>query len=84
FPNNNLFNKLHQKLNITGLNIEDFEFRIHDIFIKRKKAINQQFNEETNKKINTIDFKKESKKLVIDYDSSADVIKHIYIKQKIK
>ncbi|RIN97601.1 hypothetical protein BUZ91_13615, partial [Mammaliicoccus sciuri] len=73
FPNNKLFNKLQQKLNITGLNIEEFEFRIHDIFIKRNKAINQQFNEETNKNINTINFKKESKKLVIDYDSSADV-----------
>lgn len=82
FPNNKLFNKLQQKLNITGLNIEEFEFRIHDIFIKRNKAINQQFNEETNKKINTINLKKESKKLVIDYDSSADVIKHIYIKRK--
>ncbi|PTJ54846.1 hypothetical protein BU006_13750, partial [Mammaliicoccus sciuri] len=38
FPNNKLFNKLQQKLNITGLNIEEFEFRIHDIFIKRNKA----------------------------------------------
>ncbi|MCD8809487.1 AraC family transcriptional regulator [Mammaliicoccus sciuri] len=84
FPNNKLFNKLHQKLNITGLNIEDIEYRIHDICIKRNKPINQQFNEETGNKINTINFDKESRKLVIDYDSSADVIKHIYIKQKIK
>ncbi len=84
FPNNKLFNKLHQKLNITGLNIEDIEYRIHDIRIKRNKPINQQFNEETGNKINTINFDKESRKLVIDYDSSADVIKHIYIKQKIK
>lgn len=84
FPNNKLFNKLHQKLNITGLNIDDIEYRIHDICIKRNKPINQQFNEETGNKINTINFEKESGKLVIDYDSSADVIKHIYIKQKIK
>lgn len=84
FPNNKLFNKLHQKLNITGLNIEDIEYRIHDICIKRNKPINQQFNEETGNKINTINFDKESRKLVIDYYSSADVIKHIYIKQKIK
>lgn len=84
FPNNKLFNKLHQKLNITGLNIEDIEYRIHDICIKRNKPINQQFNEETGNKKNTINFDKESRKLVIDYDSSADVIKHIYIKQKIK
>lgn len=84
FRNNKLFNKLHQKLNITGLNIEDIEYRIHDICIKRNKPINQQFNEETGNKINTINFDKESRKLVIDYDSSADVIKHIYIKQKIK
>ncbi|MCY1027137.1 helix-turn-helix domain-containing protein [Mammaliicoccus sciuri] len=84
FPNNKLFNKLHQKLNITRLNIEDIEYRIHDICIKRNKPINQQFNEETGNKINTINFDKESRKLVIDYDSSADVIKHIYIKQKIK
>lgn len=84
FPNNKLFNKLHQKLNITGLNIEDIEYRIHDICIKRNKTINQQFNEETGNKINTINFDKESRKLVIDYYSSADVIKHIYIKQKIK
>lgn len=88
FPNNKLFNKLHQKLNITGLNIEDIEYRIHDICIKHNKPINQQinqqFNEETGNKINTINFDKESRKLVIDYDSSADVIKHIYIKQKIK
>ena len=84
FPNNKLFNKLHQKLNITGLNIEDIEYRIHDICIKRNKPINQQFNEETGNKINTMNFDKESRKLVIDYDSSADVIKHIYIKQKIK
>ncbi|UXU84368.1 AraC family transcriptional regulator [Mammaliicoccus sciuri] len=84
FPNNKLFNKLHQKLNITGLNIEDIEYRIHDICIKRNKPINQQFNEETGNKINTINFDEESRKLVIDYDSSADVIKHIYIKQKIK
>ncbi|MEB6196458.1 helix-turn-helix domain-containing protein [Mammaliicoccus sciuri] len=88
FPNNKLFNKLHQKLNITGLNIEDIEYRIHDICIKHNKPINQQinqqFNEKTGNKINTINFDKESRKLVIDYDSSADVIKHIYIKQKIK
>ncbi|MCJ1749453.1 AraC family transcriptional regulator [Mammaliicoccus sciuri] len=84
FPNNKLFNKLHQKLNITGLNIEDIEYRIHDICIKRNKPINQHFNEETGNKINTINFEKELRKLVIDYDSSADVIKHIYIKQKIK
>ncbi|MBN4909032.1 helix-turn-helix transcriptional regulator [Staphylococcus sp. EG-SA-13] len=84
FPNNKLFNKLHQKLNITGLIIDDIEYRIHDICIKRNKPINQQFNEETGNKINTINFEKESGKLVIDYDSSADVIKHIYIKQKIK
>lgn len=84
FPNNKLFNKLHQKLNITELNIEDIEYRIHDICIKRNKPINQQFNEEAGNKINTINFDKESRKLVIDYDSSADVIKHIYIKQKIK
>ncbi|WP_206166775.1 hypothetical protein [Mammaliicoccus sciuri] len=82
FPNNKLFNKLHQKLNITGLNIDDIEYRIHDICIKRNKPINQQFNEETGNKINTINFEKESGKLVIDYDSSADVIKHIYIKRK--
>lgn len=84
FPNMKVFNRLHQRLNINGFKLGEIEYRHRDIFIKNNRIlINQNSESEGNNKDTEVSFKKETGKLIVQFYTSPDVIKHIYIKQKI-
>lgn len=83
-PNNKKSGIFHQRLNINQVNVEEIECRKRDLIIKSNQFAHQ--DEDTiysNQSLNEVEIINNKDNLIVQFYSTADVIRHIYIKKKI-
>lgn len=84
FPNLQIIKEVYQRINVTDLKLGDIEYRHQDFWIKSASIIKHQSNtsENTYTKQERI-YTKVGENFIFQFYTTPDVIKHIYIKQKI-